>query len=119
MKKDHDKIPGAGLRDGAGHLPARIAADVLARSRDEGAAPEDDRAFFRAARSNDPLAEELGESFVAAATSGEDASDAALAEIDVEEIGGPFVETSSETELAPGTDASNPKGATREPFPRT
>jgi len=111
----HDKMPGFGLRDGAGHLTARVAADLLARSRDEGAAPGSERAFFRRARSGDALAERLGESFVGGATSGEDASD----EVDVEENGGPFVETTSETELAIGTDASNPSDATREPFPTT
>jgi hypothetical protein len=119
MKKDHEPIHGAGLRDGAGHLSARVTADLLARSRDEGAAAGDERPFFLGAHSDDPLAERLGESFVAAATSGEDASDGALAEIDVEESGGPFVETEGKTEFAPGTDASNPGDATREPFPRT
>ena len=36
-----------------------------------------------------------------------------------EEQGGPFVETNGAQEFAPGTDASNPKSAKREPFPTT
>ncbi len=119
MKKNTEKTHGAGLRDGAGHLSASVAADLLARSKDEGAPPADERAYLRGAHSEDPMAERLGESFVEAATSGEDASDGALAEIDVEESGGPFVETTSETEVADDTDASNPTEATREPFPTT
>jgi hypothetical protein len=117
-KKDHEPTHG-GLRDGAGHLSADVTAHLLAQSRRDGAAPEEERSFFPGTHSDDPLAERLGESFVAAATSGEDASDEALAEIDVEESGGPFVETDGKTEFAADTDASNPADATREPFPRT
>jgi hypothetical protein len=120
MKRDPEKTPARLHRDGAGHLPASVTADLLARSQAEGAPPDDDRAFFRMARSHDSLAEQLGESFVAAATSGEDASDEALdKEDEVDEKGGPFVESTSETEFADGTDASNPGDATREPFPTT
>jgi hypothetical protein len=119
MKKDHEPIHGTGLRDGAGHLSARVTADLLARSREHAAETEDERSFVLGTHSDDPLAERLGESFVAAATSGEDASDEALAEVDIEESGGPFVETEGKIELAPGTDASNPSDATREPFPRS
>ena len=56
---------------------------------------------------------------VATATTGEyEAED--VREQDVpEEVGGPFVETTGGEEFAHGTDASNPKGASREPFPRT
>ena len=36
-----------------------------------------------------------------------------------EEIGGPFVETTAGQEFADEPDASNPPGATREPFPKT
>jgi hypothetical protein len=65
----------------------------------------------------DTLAEELGEAFVRGATSGEDDHEDVADEVVVEESGGPFVETSSEEEIATGHDASNPPGATREPFP--
>ena len=52
-------------------------------------------------------------------TSGEDQS-ARLQEGEVvEEIGGPFVITPARREFARGTDRSNPRKATREPFPKT
>jgi hypothetical protein len=121
MKKAPEKTPIARVhRDGAGHLPAEVTADLLAHLHDDAEASPDDRAFFRTARSSDSLAEQLGESFVAAATSGEDASDDARDDEDeVDEQGGPFIESTSETEFADGTDASNPGDATREPFPTT
>jgi hypothetical protein len=67
----------------------------------------------------DDLAEELGEEYVEAATSGEQSSeDTRDAELP-EESGGPFVQTSAATEFAYDTDASNPKDAKRAPFPTT
>jgi hypothetical protein len=51
-------------------------------------------------------------------TSGEDQSDRLEAEVE-EERGGPFVQTRARKELARGTDKSNPRSASREPFPRT
>ena len=69
-------------------------------------------------RVKDDLAEELGEEFVAAATSGESTDDA-RDETLTEEEGGPFVTTSAESQYAGGTDASNPEDAEREPFPLT
>jgi hypothetical protein len=65
---------------------------------------------------NDDLAEELGEAFLRGATGDED-SEEMLNEVVAEETGGPFVETTSEEEIAYDEDASNPPGATREPFP--
>lgn len=117
MKKQPQNTSAVGLRDGAGHLIAGVAADLAARSR--GEVPEEHHAFFRAARTSDPLAEHLGESFVAGAMGGEDVDDEAPDAADSEEKGGPFIETAGETEFARGTDASNPRDATREPFPLT
>ena len=52
-------------------------------------------------------------------TSGEDQSDQ-LQNLQVdEENGGPFVTTSARQEFARGTDRSNPRKSTREPFPKT
>jgi hypothetical protein len=79
----------------------------------------DDRAFFETPRSADDLAEELGKEAVATMTSGEDQSDHLISEEVEEERGGPFVKTRSSEEFAEGTDRSNPRDATREPFPRT
>lgn len=68
-------------------------------------------------RSEDPLAEKLGETFVRTVNGGED--DAQDDGPVMEEIGGPFVETTGMVEFAFGTDPSNPEGATREPFPKS
>jgi hypothetical protein len=105
-------------RDGTGHLDAHYAADLRTRSR-ESVDTSEDRAFFGTARTSDTLAEELGEEVVSKATSGEDSAEDTLNETVEEETGGPFVETDGSTEFADGTDASNPVGADREPFPKT
>ncbi len=106
-------------RDNSGHLDPKYAADLDAR-RKAGAPKDDDQAFLGGkSKSKDDLAEELGENFVKTAVSGEDGIDDDLDGVVDEEAGGPFVETSGGTEFADGTDASNPKGAKREPFPKT
>lgn len=105
-------------RDATGHLDPAYAASLLALS-GEGREPHDDRAFLERARSNEPLAEQLGEEFVTTVTSGGDMGEELLDQESVEERGGPFVETSGRTEFARGTDASNPRSAEREPFPTT
>ena len=106
------------FRDGAGHVAARYVADLKARSQ-ASAERKPPVAFFDADLSRDALAEELGEAFVRTATSGEDEEEDRLDQVVPEELGGPFVETTSEREFAYDTDASNPEEATREPFPRT
>lgn len=68
-------------------------------------------------RVRDDLSERLAEEYVEAATSGEEPDDK-FDETVPEEIGGPFVETSAEEELADDTDETNPADATREPLPR-
>jgi hypothetical protein len=107
-------------RDATGHLNPAYAADLRQKSResrDDGGA--DTQAFLTRSRSRDGLAEELGEEAVSAMTSGADQSDRLLdLEVD-EERGGPFVRTTGREEFALGTDKSNPRKATREPFPRT
>jgi hypothetical protein len=105
-------------RDGSGRLDPKYARDLLALSR-ENRDDSNDRAFFETPRSGDDLAEELGKEAVATMTSGEDQSEHLLSEEVEEERGGPFVKTRSGEEFAEGTDRSNPRGATREPFPRT
>jgi len=61
----------------------------------------------------------MGETWVATATSGEDESQEVYSQNVPEDEGGPFVPTTGGQEFAEGTDASNPEGAKREPFPRT
>ena len=102
--------------DAAGHMDpseARRLLELGGRERADGA----DRAFAEA--TDDDLAEELGEAAVHNMTSGEDALRTDLEAEVVEELGGPFVETSGGTEFAGGTDESNIETATREPFPKT
>lgn len=80
----------------------------------------EDEAFIRGgARSNDALAEELGEEWVQTATSGEDEAEERFSQEVPEDRGGPFVVTTGGQEFAEGVDESNPKGSKREPFPRT
>jgi hypothetical protein len=111
-----DKSAGS-RRDGSGHLPKKYARDLREISRESRGDRNDTRAFLRRSRSEDDLAEELGEEAVAAMNSGEGQGDR-LTDLEVEEeTGGPFVETSARTEFARGTDRSNPRKATREPFP--
>lgn len=103
--------------DRPGHLDPRYVAKLREQS---GPREHPPRAFLDTPRSpGDDLAEELGEEVVARATSGEDEGEEALDQIVPEEQGGPFVETNAAQEFAHGTDASNPKGAKREPFPRS
>jgi hypothetical protein len=69
------------------------------------------------ARSVDPLAETLAEEFVTSATNGEEMTEDDRDQLQMEEVGGPFTETSAEEEFATEPDESNPKGAKREAFP--
>ena len=63
------------------------------------------------ARTSDDLAESLAENFVQAATTGESREDDALDARVAEEIGGPFVETDIDDEVAFDEDESNPSDA--------
>jgi len=69
--------------------------------------------------SRDPMAEQLGQSFVAIALSGEDLEQDIFDQVVPEEVGGPFIETDGGEEFARGTDESNPRWSRREPFPKT
>jgi hypothetical protein len=110
------KRPPVRRRDGAGHLDPQYAADLRAKS---WRPPEDPESFIERPRSRDDLVEELGEEVVAEATSAEHEGEDILDQEVPEERGGPFVETTGAEEFAHGIDASNPRGAKREPFPRT
>ncbi|MEJ7729061.1 MAG: hypothetical protein WKG00_07595 [Polyangiaceae bacterium] len=109
--------PAIKRRDGAGHIDPTYARELLEQSgkSDDG----NDRAFLDGARSGDELAEELGEAFVASATSGEEAEPERHDRVTEAERGGPFVGSTAGNEFAEGTDASNPEDAEREAFPTT
>jgi hypothetical protein len=70
------------------------------------------------ARTSDDLAESLAEDFLEAATTAQDADEERLDSTFPEEIGGPFVETTADDEMALDTDGNNPPDATREALPR-
>jgi hypothetical protein len=105
-------------RDGSGHLDPKYAKTLRAKS---GARDDEASSAFihNKARTKDDLAEQLAEEWVETATSGEDESQDVLGQVVSEETGGPFVTTTGREEFAKGVDASNPKSATREPFPKT
>ena len=103
-------------RDHAGHIDPKYGAELLGKGSGHEA---EDSSFVNRPRSSDDLVEELGEEFVEEVTSAEYKAEDALNQAVSEDVGGPFVETGGNTEFAPGTDASNPASATREPFPRT
>jgi hypothetical protein len=104
-------------RDATGHLDPKYATDLRRRSIQSAKGPPA-LAYFGRAKSADLFAEALGEGFVEGVTTGEGASLDALGGAVADENGGPFVTTSGRTEFAKGTDPSNPRDATREPFPR-
>lgn len=101
-------------REASGHIDPGHAARLLHLAR-ETQSRDIDVGFVAEPRSNDALAEQLGEFAVSAMTSGE--SDAPEETFEEEE-GGPFIETTASEEFAAGTDATNIPDATREPFPR-
>ncbi len=109
-------------RDAAGHIDPQYARELLEKAREtrnEDDTPGAGRAFLSRARSSDSLAEEMGEAFITAATSGEESEPDRHHEVTEEEWGGPYVITGAEEEFADGTDESNIAEATREPLPKT
>jgi hypothetical protein len=71
------------------------------------------------ARTGVSLAETLAEEFMVSATSAEEMTEDDRDQMQTEEVGGPFTETTAEEEFATEPDESNPKGAKREAFPTT
>ena len=79
-----------------------------------------DAAFVnRPDKAGDDLAEELGESFLQSATSGEEAGLDIQNEETEEEQGGPFIETTAQEEFADDVDESNPEDAEPAALPTT
>lgn len=105
-------------RDRPGHIASKYGRELLAKS---GGPDRDsaDKGFLKRARSNDDLAERLGEEVIEEATSGENEGEDILDQEVPEERGGPFVVTRASQEFGYEPDASNPKRSRREPFPRT
>ena len=115
------KVSAVRRRDATGHLDPQYAAHLREKSRESAEDLRVDRAFLRKSKSRgtDSLSEELGEEAVRTMTSAEDQSERLQEGTVEEEVGGPFVITPAGREFARGTDRSNPRKATREPFPKT
>ncbi|MEO8905402.1 MAG: hypothetical protein ABI488_23050 [Polyangiaceae bacterium] len=113
------KPPPVVRRDATGHLNPDYERKLRESSLEGKTSDGDNKAFLGHSASSDPLAEELGESFVQSVTSGEDAETERLERVVEEESGGPFVTTTAGQEFAGGTDESNIPEATREALPRT
>ena len=105
-------------RDATGHLDPEYERKLLAASQEKRNRGSEDRAFIDGAAPEE-LSEELGEAFIQAATSGEDAELERRESVVPEESGGPFVPSTAGQEFAGGTDESNIAEATREALPRT
>ncbi|HEY1692373.1 MAG TPA: hypothetical protein VGG39_09430 [Polyangiaceae bacterium] len=103
-------------RDRAGHIDPKYARELIEKGEPREVDPS---SFVERPRSRDDLVEQLGEEFVTDATGAEHRGEDVLDQDVPEELGGPFVESNAASEFAHGTDASNPKSATKEPFPRT
>ena len=106
-------------RDATGHMNPKYEQELLEESKGNRSNQASESASIYHKTAGDELGEELGEAFVESATSGEDAGQEWHEQTVPEEQGGPFVPSSSATELASGTDASNIADATREAFPTT
>ena len=104
-------------RDATGHLDPEYQRKLLQGSSAHRRRNEVSRAFLDG--EPEELAEELGEAFLQAVTSGEDAEFERREQVTPEESGGPFVPSSAGQEFAGGTDESNIAEATREALPRT
>jgi len=103
-------------RDRPGHIDPKYGRELRRLSEPPEPDPE---SFFGGPKGKDDLSEEMGEEVVATATTGEYEAESVREQDVPEEVGGPFVETTGREEYGHGTDPSNPKSATREPFPRT
>jgi hypothetical protein len=123
-KKSPKGLPTSGARaaavrrrDRPGHIDPDYAEELREQS---GTRDNEPLAFIERPRSqSDDLAEERAEEVIEKATSGEDDAEDMLDQVVPEEQGGPFVQTNAGQEFGYETDASNPKGAKREPFPTT
>jgi hypothetical protein len=95
------------------------AALAAAHRSDEGSAflPDPYDGGGAPARTGDSFAETLAEEYLSSATFAEETVEDDFNQLQTEELGGPFTETTAEEEFANEPDASNPIDAEREPFP--
>jgi hypothetical protein len=69
-------------------------------------------------RVRDDLAEMMAEEFLSSASSGEEQTQEGRDQVVAEELGGPFIQSTDEEEMADDVDGNNPIDAEPEPFPR-
>ena len=102
MKTDILLVRSAGVRpdDGTAFLP-----DPFARGRSGHV------------QSKDSLADELGQQYVSSVTSGEDVATEQSAARTSEELGGPFLVTSAQSEYGATVNEAHPPGGEREAVP--
>ncbi len=93
------------------HPKLELDDDELAALGADGGEPEV-KGFTGAQIRGDSLAEGLGEDFVRVATSGEDDAEDMLDEVYVEELGGPFVESTGAEEFSYEMDPGDPEEST-------
>ena len=126
MNKTTHTVPNASReaapRDTVPDPPRAHGKAFYAEARRRAARTDDAHAFVsdpaeHKAPLDDDLAETLGEDFLTAATSGEEAGAEVFDAVVPEEQGGPFITVSSAREFASGTDPSNPAEAEPAEFP--
>lgn len=88
------------------------------RQMDDGEAFLPDPRNGGPSRTRDDLAEMMAESFLSSASSGEEQSQNDRDRVVPEELGGPFIQSTSEEEMVDDVDGNNPLDAEAEPFPR-
>lgn len=96
--------------------PRSAGIDWVAETGEVGDLPSEDLRSRDARR--DDFREMMGEEVLINATSGDDAGEEMHEEVVPEEVGGPFVETTAEVELASDSDETNPPDAEAERLPR-
>ena len=88
------------------------------RQMDDGEAFLPDPRNGGPSRTRDDLAEMMAEEYLSSASSGEESFQKDAERVVAEELGGPFITSNAEDEMADDVDGNNPEGSTAEPFPR-
>ncbi len=94
----------------------------LRAARERTGRMDDGRAFLPDPQNGPPrvideFAEQIAESYLESATSGEEKGEEYLDRVSPDEIGGPFIVTTADQEIALGTDSMNPEDGEVEAFP--
>ncbi|WP_438004209.1 hypothetical protein WME89_36085 [Sorangium sp. So ce321] len=111
-------------QDGSQRATSRSHGQDFVEAARQSAARKDDRDAFIPDPGDGPpevmdeFAEQIAEQYLASATSGKgDTTEDYEDMVDPEEVGGPFIITTAEQEMAYSRDSMNPDDAEVEPFP--